>query len=73
MLVQLLLQLYVNVRLLSHCTPQEESCKDEADGKDFPPGPLEITPHGAINVPDFVAGFAGGELDGLVVHLLFFT
>lgn len=69
MLIQLLLQLRVNVCLTSECTPQYEAAEYQADGEDLPPGLLKLFPHGAVNFPGSVTGFAGGELDGLIVHL----
>lgn len=68
-LKQRLLQLCINVRLSSQCTPQQEAAEHQADGEDLPPGPLKLTPHGAVHFPGSVTGFAGGELDGFVVHL----
>lgn len=62
MLVQLLLQLYINVCVSSQYTPQQEAAEYQADGEDLPPGTLKLAPHGAVDSPGSVTGFTGGEL-----------
>lgn len=69
MLVQILVQLFINARLFSQYTPQEEAGGEQADGQYFPPWPLKLAPHGAVNFPCSVTGFTGGELDRLIFHL----
>lgn len=69
MLEQLLLKLSVNVCLLSQPAPQEEAGAEQAEREDLPPGPLVVAPHGAVDSPDPVTGFAAGELDGLALRL----
>ncbi|KPP73003.1 hypothetical protein Z043_107951 [Scleropages formosus] len=59
------LQLLIYFRLFPKNAPEHEGDSDEAHGKHFPPGPLVLAPQRDLHFPGAVAGFAGGELDGL--------
>ena len=50
--------------------PQQQAGEHQADGQDLLPGAGLGVPQRASDFPSSVTGFTGGELDGLIVHLI---
>ncbi len=65
MFIEVFLQRVIDLRLSPEDAPDDEAHSNEADGQNFPPGPLVGAAHRTVHFPGSVAGFTAGELDGL--------
>ncbi len=57
MFIEVFLQRLIDLCLSPENAPDDEAHSNEADGQNFPPGPLVGAAHRTVHFPGLVAGF----------------